>query len=93
MNRSPVTPVRRETSGGSCGQMAAQMRYSSLRRLHEIQQPTLVIHGEKDRLVSPLNARRMARRIPGARLRIIAGAGQCTSMIGPGSLATSCSTS
>ena len=49
-------------------QMAAQMRYSSLRRLHTIQQPTLVMHGEKDRLISPLNARRMTRRIPGARL-------------------------
>jgi hypothetical protein len=33
------------------------------------------MHGEKDRLISPLNARRMTRRIPGARLRLIAGAG------------------
>ena len=56
-------------------QLAAQMRYSSLRRLHMIQQPTLVMHGEKDRLISPLNARRMTRRIPGARLRLIVGAG------------------
>ncbi len=56
-------------------QLAAQLRYSSLRRLHTIRQPTLIMHGEKDRLVSPLNARRMARRIPGARLRLIVGAG------------------
>ena len=56
-------------------QLAAQLRYSSLRRLHTIRQPTLIMHGEKDRLISPLNARRMARRIPGARLRLIAGAG------------------
>ena len=56
-------------------QLAAQLRYSSLRRLHTIRQPTLVMHGEKDRLVSPLNARRMTRRIPGARLRLIVGAG------------------
>ena len=56
-------------------QLAAQLRYSSLRRLHTIRQPTLIMHGEKDRLVSPWNARRMARRIPGARLRLIAGAG------------------
>ena len=56
-------------------QLAAQMRYSSMRRLHMIQQPTLVMHGEKDRLISPLNARRMTRRIPGARLRLIVGAG------------------
>ena len=56
-------------------QLAAQLRYSSLRRLHTIRQPTLVMHGEKDRFISPLNARRMTRRIPGARLRLIAGAG------------------
>jgi pimeloyl-ACP methyl ester carboxylesterase len=56
-------------------QLAAQLRYSSLRRLHLIRQPTLIMHGEKDRLISPLNARRLARRIPGARLRLIAGAG------------------
>lgn len=56
-------------------QLAAQLRYSSLRRLHTIRQPTLIMHGEKDRFISPLNARRMARRIPGARLRLIAGAG------------------
>jgi pimeloyl-ACP methyl ester carboxylesterase len=47
-------------------QLTAQLRYSSLRRLHTIRQPTLVMHGEKDRFVSPLNAKRMTRRIPGA---------------------------
>ena len=59
-------------------QLAAQMRYSSMRRLHMIQQPTLVMHGEKDRLISPLNARRMTRRIPvrGSGLSIF-----CCSMI------------
>ena len=56
-------------------QLSAQLRYSSMRRLHTIRQPTLIAHGEKDRLISPLNARRMTRRIPGARLRLIAGAG------------------
>jgi class 3 adenylate cyclase len=56
-------------------QLAAQLRYSSLRRLHTIRHPTLIMHGEKDHLISPLNARRMTRRIPGARLRLIAGAG------------------
>ena len=30
-------------------QLAAQLRYSSLRRLHTIRQPTLIMHGEKDR--------------------------------------------
>jgi pimeloyl-ACP methyl ester carboxylesterase len=56
-------------------QLSAQLRYSSMRRLHTIRQPTLIMHGEKDRLISPLNARRMTRRVRGARLRLIAGAG------------------
>lgn len=56
-------------------QLRAQLRYSSLRRLHRIGQPTLVLHGAKDRLISPLNARLLARRIPRARLRLIRGAG------------------
>jgi 3-oxoadipate enol-lactonase len=74
-------------------QLAAQLRYSSLSRLHTIRQPTLIMHGEKDRFVSPLNARRMTRRIP------VRGSGSsrepvtCTTVIGPGSRATSCSTS
>ncbi len=37
--------------------------------------PVLIVHGEKDRLISPENARRMAQAIPGARLAMIAGAG------------------
>jgi pimeloyl-ACP methyl ester carboxylesterase len=56
-------------------QLRAQLRYSSLRRLHRIKQPTLVLHGERDRLISPINARLLARRIPRARLRLIVGAG------------------
>ena len=31
-------------------QLAAQLRYSSLRRLHTIRQPTLIMHG-KDRFI------------------------------------------
>jgi pimeloyl-ACP methyl ester carboxylesterase len=56
-------------------QLGAQLRYSSLRRLRRIQTPTLVLHGANDRLISPWNARLLARRIPGARLRLISGAG------------------
>ena len=40
----------------------------SLSRLHAIAVPTLVIHGETDRLVPPENARILADAIPGARL-------------------------
>jgi len=36
--------------------------------------PTLVVHGESDRLVPPENGRRLARLIAGARLVMIPGA-------------------
>ena len=74
-NRFPGHTLAPRDKRGLRRQLSAQLRYSSLRRLHTIRQPTLVLHGEKDRLISPLNARRMTRRIPGARLRLIAGAG------------------
>jgi 3-oxoadipate enol-lactonase len=45
-------------------------------RLSEIQAPTLFIAGEKDFLIRSANeARRMAARIPNARVRVISGAG------------------
>lgn len=43
-------------------------------RLAEVSAPTLVLCGSKDRPNLPA-ARRLARGIPGARLRIIPGAG------------------
>ena len=44
-------------------------------RLSGIRAPTLVIHGESDRLVPPANARLIAGRIPGATLVLIPHAG------------------
>jgi pimeloyl-ACP methyl ester carboxylesterase len=43
--------------------------------LPRITAPTLVIHGTADPLVPPVNGRRCARLIPGARLEIIPGMG------------------
>jgi pimeloyl-ACP methyl ester carboxylesterase len=37
--------------------------------------PTAVLSGERDRLIAPGSARRLAEGIPGAELRIVAGAG------------------
>jgi pimeloyl-ACP methyl ester carboxylesterase len=37
--------------------------------------PTVVLSGERDRLIAPDSARRLAEGIPGAELRIVAGAG------------------
>src|SRR5919109_3393044 len=43
--------------------------------LRTITAPTLVIHGDKDRLVPPSGGRATARAIPGARLLLIRGMG------------------
>lgn len=47
----------------------------SLSRLHEIQAPTLVIHGDRDRLVPIDRGRILAAHISGARFVVLAGAG------------------
>jgi pimeloyl-ACP methyl ester carboxylesterase len=45
------------------------------RELHEIKAPTLVIHGDRDKLIAPSGGRGTARAIPGARLLIAEGLG------------------
>ena len=43
--------------------------------LGDLRVPTVVVSGERDRLIAPGSARRLAERIPGAELRIVPGAG------------------
>lgn len=52
-------------------QLLAVSSWSSLSWLHRIQQPTLILTGDDDPLVSPENSRLMAARIPNAELRIV----------------------
>jgi pimeloyl-ACP methyl ester carboxylesterase len=52
-------------------QLAAIVRWHSYGRLPGIASPTLVIHGETDRLVPPANASILANRIPNSRLVLI----------------------
>ncbi|MGI8608254.1 MAG: alpha/beta fold hydrolase [Candidatus Dormibacteria bacterium] len=56
-------------------QFEAVLKWSSLSRLRRIDVPTLVIHGDHDRLLPVGNGRIIARLIPGARLHIFKGAG------------------
>jgi pimeloyl-ACP methyl ester carboxylesterase len=79
----PGTPERRidedlairlrtyPSTQGYMGQVQAVLQWSSYDRLPSITAPTLVIHGESDRLVPPANGRLIAERIPGARLVMI----------------------
>ena len=52
-------------------QLQAITAWEAYSRLGQIAAPTLVIHGENDRLVPPENAKLIAARIPGAKLAMI----------------------
>ncbi len=52
-------------------QLQAIMTWEAYSRLGLIAAPTLVIHGENDRLVPPENAKLIAARVPGAKLAMI----------------------
>src|SRR5260370_8985 len=52
-------------------QLQAVMAWEAYGRLEQIAAPTLVIHGENDRLVPAENAKRIAAKIPGAKLVVI----------------------
>lgn len=54
-------------------QMEAIGRFDVCERLHTIQAPTLVITGDRDRLVPPQNSEMIAAAIPNARLAVISG--------------------
>jgi 3-oxoadipate enol-lactonase len=68
-SRYPVDPA------GYRRQMTAADAHDVYERLAEITVPTLVIHGENDRLIPAANAAIIAERIPGAELVILEGLG------------------
>jgi pimeloyl-ACP methyl ester carboxylesterase len=45
------------------------------RELRSVRAPTLVIHGDADRVIAPSGGRATARAIPGARLQVVEGMG------------------
>lgn len=60
---------------GVLGQLYAAARHEAWSMLHYIEHDTLLLHGDADRLIHPDNSRRLAARIPGARLEWLEGAG------------------
>jgi pimeloyl-ACP methyl ester carboxylesterase len=56
---------------GYAAQLQGILAWEAYSRLGQIVAPTLVIHGESDRLVPPANANLIAERIPGAKLVMI----------------------
>jgi 3-oxoadipate enol-lactonase len=59
------------TAEGYFAQLQAIIGWEAYSRLSQIQAPTLVVHGENDRLVPPENAKLISGRIPGAKLVMI----------------------
>lgn len=75
--RHPLNPA------GVAQQWAALVEFDACARLGEIQAPTLVLHGDDDR-VSPIqNGRILASRIPGARLAVLSGVGHSPNVEAP----------
>ena len=69
--------IRRRTypsSEGYLAQLRGVLGWESFGRLSEIAAPTLVIHGESDRLVPPANGELLAESIAGARLVMLPAA-------------------
>ena len=60
-----------ESVGSIMYQMMALMGWTSLHWLHRLRQPTLVIAGKDDPIVSPSHAQTIANRIPNARLELV----------------------
>ncbi|WP_372664839.1 alpha/beta fold hydrolase [Amycolatopsis kentuckyensis] len=67
---------RDPTAGGVGRQLAAIMKSGNRTALlRKITAPTLVIHGDRDRMVHPTGGAATARAIPGARLETVPGMG------------------
>ncbi|HEU4412449.1 MAG TPA: alpha/beta hydrolase [Polyangiaceae bacterium] len=58
-------------------QMLAVMRHNAEARLQALRARTLVLTGDRDRIVPAGNSRRLAGIVPGARLVELPGAGHC----------------
>jgi pimeloyl-ACP methyl ester carboxylesterase len=59
------------TAEGYFAQVQGIFAWESFSRLSRLKVPTLVVHGDSDRLVPPENGRRLARLIEGAQLVMI----------------------
>lgn len=66
---------QRQPLNASRRQWEAIRDWDAYERLSRLRLPALVIHGSEDRTIHPENARVLVRRIPGARLAMLEGAG------------------
>jgi poly(3-hydroxyalkanoate) depolymerase len=80
--------IERPSLRGYLGQLYAITGWTSLPWLHRLPQPTLVLAGDDDPIVPPLNGRILAHRIPDARVHIVHGGGHLFLLEQPAEMAT-----
>lgn len=71
--RSYAQLLRAPHGFGYYRQLLAGVGWTSLPWLHQLHQPTLILAGNDDPIVPPVNARIMARLIPHTRLHVVNG--------------------
>ncbi len=67
--------VARSRPQAIAGHWWASFYHDTVARLHAIQAPTLVMHGERDAMAPLANAHLLAQRIPDAEVAVVPGAG------------------
>jgi 3-oxoadipate enol-lactonase len=67
--------AHRTSARGLVSHLTASTYHDTRSRLGRIAAPTLVLHGDRDALTPPANARLLAERIPDATLALVRGAG------------------
>jgi poly(3-hydroxyalkanoate) depolymerase len=73
--------------GGYLAQLYAITGWTSLPWLHRLPQRTLVVAGDDDPIVPPVNARILNRLVPDARLHVVSGGGHLVLLERPAEIA------
>jgi 3-oxoadipate enol-lactonase len=75
--------LHRSSAKAIAAQTLASARFDTLSRLGRLHTPTLVVHGERDRLVPLAASRLLAARIPDAELAVVPGTGHAYALEAP----------
>jgi 3-oxoadipate enol-lactonase len=75
--------AHRSSAATIVAQTGASAMFTTMGRLDRLRAPTLVMHGERDRLVPPAASELLASRIPGAELAVVRGAGHAYALERP----------
>jgi pimeloyl-ACP methyl ester carboxylesterase len=75
--------ANRSSAAAIGAQTLAAARFSTVSRLARLRAPTLVMHGERDRLVPLAASKLLAARIPDAELAVVPGAGHAYALEAP----------